>query len=154
MTRGCSAWRASPSNSGQAGWHSGRVADLDTHLQMIQTTIARLAGQSTTIKGWCVTLTSALLGLGATTNSALLPALAIYAIVVFAALDGYYLALERSYRALYDSTRTRTSTDWSMSTAAPTIAGVVKAMVSWSIAPLYLSSLGLATAVTVYAAHR
>ncbi len=130
------------------------MADLDTHLQMIQTTIGRLAGQSTTIKGWCVTLTSALLGLGATSTTAMLPGVAIYVIGVFALLDAYYLTLERGYRTLYDTTRTRTTTDWAMTTSAPKLTSIRQALTSWSIAPLYGTSLALAVATTIYAAYR
>lgn len=130
------------------------MADLDTHLQMIQTTITRLAGQSTTIKGWCVTLTSALLGLGATSNTALLPGLAIYVIAVFALLDAYYLTLERGYRTLYDTTRTAASTNWAMTVPAPTPTSIGTALTSWSITPLYGASLALAIATTIYTAHK
>jgi hypothetical protein len=137
-----------------AGGILNPVADLDTHLQMIQTTIGRLAGQSTTIKGWTVTLTSALLGLGATSNTALLPGLAIYVIAVFALLDAYYLTLERSYRTLYNTTRTHTTTDWTMTTPTPTPSNIGKALTSWSITPLYASSLALAIATTIYTAHK
>lgn len=126
------------------------VSDRESHLQLIQATITRLAGQSTTIKGWCVTLTSALLGLGATTSTALLPGLAVYAVLVFALLDGYYLALERAYRTLYDSVRQRTDTDWSMAVPAPSVGGIASALRSWSILPLYASSLAVALTVAGY----
>jgi hypothetical protein len=76
------------------------------HLQKI---VTRMADNSFKLKGWCLTLVSALLGLALKSDStgAVSPAaiafLAIIPTVIFAALDAYYLALERGFRGLYDA---------------------------------------------------
>jgi hypothetical protein len=70
------------------------------HLQGI---IQRLAGNSFLIKGWAVTLVSAVLGFAlkdATTSP--LAYLAIVPILLFWGLDAYYLAAERNVRKLYN----------------------------------------------------
>jgi hypothetical protein len=71
------------------------------HLQGI---IQRLAGNSFLIKGWAVTLVSAVLGFAlkdATTSP--LAYVAIVPVLLFWGLDAYYLAAERNVRTLYDA---------------------------------------------------
>jgi hypothetical protein len=120
----------------------------DNYLQMLQSNVARMAGQSTTIKGWCVTLTAALLGFGATTT-ALVAGLAIYVILVFAALDAYYLTLERSYRTLYTHALQEPSPSWNLTPKRPAVAEVGRALAAPAIAILYGTSLLVATIFTI-----
>src|SRR5690242_9956473 len=79
----------------------GRALTEIAHLQMIQDIVIRLAGQSTNVKGWAITVTSALLGYGVSQHEVILTVVACYAILGFASLDAYYLALERAYRQLF-----------------------------------------------------
>lgn len=76
------------------------------HLEMIQAVIARMAGNSFALKGWAVTVTGAVLAFGADRKDTAVALLALVPAVVFWGLDGYYLALERRFRALYDDVRT------------------------------------------------
>ena len=69
-------------------------------LEMIQGIINRMAGNSSAYKGWMVTITAALLGVAINNHKPLLAWLTVYVVSVLAVLDGYYLALERSYREL------------------------------------------------------
>lgn len=73
-------------------------------LDHIQGVINRLAGNSFKLKGWCITLSSALLGLAlkGDTSTAEIAFLAILPTLVFWGLDGYYLASEREFRKLYN----------------------------------------------------
>ncbi len=77
------------------------------HLEMIQGVLNRLAGNSFAMKGWSVTLVSALIAIavdksdGKFALAALLPALAFWI------LDGYFLWQERLFRKLYDAVRVR-----------------------------------------------
>jgi hypothetical protein len=79
---------------------------MDHHLKRLdhlQSVIQRLAGNSFLFKGWAVTLVSAVLGFAlkdATTSP--LAYLALVPIVLFWGLDGYYLAVERNTRKLYN----------------------------------------------------
>lgn len=131
------------------GWHDAGVP-VESHLQMIQATISRLTSQSTAVKGWCVTLTAALLGFGVTTTTAFAALLALYVTVVFAVLDGYYLALERGYRELYEGALAGTVGDWVMRAGRPTPRRIASAMLSPATALLYGTSLVVIVGVGTY----
>lgn len=75
------------------------------HLEMIQSIIARLASNSFNMKGWCITLVSALLALRLNTENVCVNVVLLVPIVLFWLLDGYYLYLERSYRKYYEHVR-------------------------------------------------
>ena len=91
-----------------------------SHLQMIQGIINRMAGNSFLIKGWSVTLVSALFALAAAATSPLFVYLAYFPGFAFWALDAYFLRQERLFRKLYDHVRAlpTTSIDFSMNTSA------------------------------------
>jgi hypothetical protein len=97
---------------------------------MIQAVISRLAAQSTTVKGWSITLTGALLGYGATTATPVLALIAAYVVLAFAALDGYYLSVERAYRGLYADAVAGSAAQWSLTVDRPTRAGYLSATLS------------------------
>lgn len=75
------------------------------HLEFIQTSISRVAGNTFLLKGWSITLIAALFVLSAKDSDKIYIFLAYYPILVFWALDGYFLAVERRFRALYDRVR-------------------------------------------------
>lgn len=79
--------------------------DRQKHLEMIQSTVGRLAGNSFLVKGWSVSLTAAILALGLKENSLHLIFIAWLPCLMFWALDAYYLSLERRYRVLFDRVR-------------------------------------------------
>ena len=76
------------------------------HLEFIQGVINRLATNSFQMKGWSVVLVAAILVLLARENKLHAAFIALAPILVFWALDGYFLWQERLYRALYDHVRT------------------------------------------------
>ena len=76
------------------------------HLKMIQAVIDRLARTSSQIKGWSLTVTTALLTLAAQTSDARVAYMAVPAVIAFWGLDGYFLHQERLYRKLYNLART------------------------------------------------
>lgn len=73
------------------------------HLEMIQGVINRMAGNSFLLKGWSVTLTSALFALAAKDSNSFFVYLAYFPCVTFWSLDGYFLHQERLYRKLYQA---------------------------------------------------
>lgn len=73
---------------------------------MIQAVIARMAQSSFLIKGWSVTLVTAVVALTLRDSNRSLVLLALYPAIVFWGLDAYYLRQERLFRRLYDSVRT------------------------------------------------
>lgn len=125
------------------------------HMEMIQSVIARLASNSFLIKGWALTLTGAFLGFAANTNDSGLAAAALLPILVFWALDTYYLRAERLFRVLYD--RVRSSADavepfFMGATSETFIADVSSNITSWrkTLRRLTLSGFyGLLIAATV-----
>jgi hypothetical protein len=119
---------------------------------MIQAVIARLSTQSSTIKGWCVTVTAALLGLSANATSPAISLIALYVVISFAVLDAYYLAVERAHRVLYERTVNNEVARWSLTVDRPTFGQTFRAMRSPSVAVLYGASLLASAAVTVYIA--
>ena len=76
-----------------------------THLELVQRVINRMASNSFVLKGWSVTLVTALAALGAGLGSWTFPAISLLPAISFWALDAYYLRQERLYRELYDAVR-------------------------------------------------
>ena len=89
-----------------------------THLQMIQSVISRMAGNSFLLKGWSVTLVSAFFALAANKPNAKFDSLAFFPVIMFWTLDGYFLRQERLFRKLYEKVRklSENDIDFSMKT--------------------------------------
>lgn len=122
-------------------------------LQMIQGIINRLAGNSSTFKGWMVTIASALLGLAINNKKEYLGWLGVYAVCVLGVLDASYLSLEKSYRTLYNrvAALSEDDTDWSLTADRVGIADVVSALLSPSVWLFYVSAIvaGVVVALSV-----
>ena len=73
------------------------------HLEMTQGIINRMAGNSFLLKGWSVTLISALFALAAKDSNPLFLYLAYFPCAAFWSLDGYFLWQEKMYRKLYQN---------------------------------------------------
>lgn len=76
------------------------------HLEFLQAVITRLAGNSFLIKGWSITLTTAIIGLAVKEGGPAFALVGLVPVAIFAFLDAYYLGLERSFR-----TRFKTAAD-------------------------------------------
>ena len=72
------------------------------HLEFIQNVITRMNTNSFLLKGWCITLISALFVLSAKDSNAMYILIAYIPLPVFWVLDAFYLSKERQYRALYN----------------------------------------------------
>lgn len=76
------------------------------HLELIQGTVARMAGNLFYLRGWVVTLVAGILVLLTQSQSGKLPVIfLILVLVIFWIYDGYFLSQERMYRDLYDKVR-------------------------------------------------
>lgn len=75
------------------------------HMEMIQAVITRLAGNSFLVKGWAVTIATALLGFAVSRNESRLAWIALAPVLLFWWLDAYYLYAERLFRGLYEQVR-------------------------------------------------
>ncbi len=117
---------------------SNRIA----HLGMIEEIIKRLASNSFLAKGWSLTLAAALVALAITNKSVWVVSLAILPVLVFWALDAYWLLLEKVFRALYDQIRTAAPGSlegemFSMKTEPATVPSLLQTIFSPSIGILH-----------------
>ena len=89
------------------------------HLEMIQTIVNRMASNSFLLKGWCVTLVSALLALASKDSNTKFILVAYFPVMMFWILDSYFLWQERLFRKLYDKVRVTDegAIDFSMNTS-------------------------------------
>ena len=78
-------------------------SSVQTHLQMYQAVIARMASNSSSVKTWCVTLVAALLVLFSDAKLESNVYIVFVPVVLFFILDVYYLALEKRFRAAYNN---------------------------------------------------
>lgn len=95
-----------------------QYSDKHKHLDFLQGAINRMSGNLFLLKGWTVTLIAALFALAAKDSNLIYAALACFPLLTFWTLDGYFLAQERCFRALYDHVRTldEKQIDFSMDT--------------------------------------
>lgn len=98
------------------------------HLKMLQAVITRMASNSFMVKGWCVTLVSALIALSAK-DAKYMVFVAFLPVLMFWWLDAFFLRQERLFRKLYDGVREngKDDSDFSMNTT----------VVDSQVAPLY-----------------
>lgn len=89
------------------------------HLELIQNVINRMAVNSFFLKGWTVTLVSAIFVLSQKDTDSAYLLVAILPIVTFWILDGFFLRQERLFRKLYDQVRvlSEDQIDFSMNTS-------------------------------------
>lgn len=85
---------------------AGEPADVDRgdhhkHMDYVQAIITRLANNSVLLKGWALTLSSAVLGFAITQRHAGLALAALVPVTAFWLLDTYYLRQERAFRDMY-----------------------------------------------------
>ena len=81
------------------------------HLEFIQATITRMNQNSFQIKGWMITIISALLALYASAGNTIYIFIAIVPAIVFWFLDAYYLQQERKFRGVYNDVAGLSSED-------------------------------------------
>ena len=75
------------------------------HLEMIQGVINRLAGNSFAMKGWSVTLVSALIVVAVDKGKGEFALVGLFPSLIFWVLDGYFLWQERLFRQLFNAVR-------------------------------------------------
>ena len=75
---------------------------MEKHLEFTQGIINRMGQNSFLIKGWTITLISALFALAAKDSNQKFVIVAYFPTIVFWILDSYYLYQERLFRKVYD----------------------------------------------------
>lgn len=76
---------------------------VQSHITILQSVINRMATNSASCKAWCITIVSAILVLVADKNNSNLSLLATIPTLLFFMLDGYYLGLEKGFRAAFNN---------------------------------------------------
>ncbi len=71
------------------------------HLEFIQNVISRMNSNSFLLKGWSITLVSALFALAAKDSNINYVLISYIVLPVFWVLDGFFIATEKAYRDLY-----------------------------------------------------
>lgn len=71
------------------------------HLEFVQNVVTRMNANSFQIKGWTVTIVSALIAVYASTQNSSFILIGIFPTFIFWFLDAYYLNQERKFRGLY-----------------------------------------------------
>ena len=79
--------------------------DQRKSLELIQGIVGRLSTHGFLLKGWAVTLVTALQTFSGSAGPARVAALALLPALIFWVLDAYLLAQEHGYRHLFDQTR-------------------------------------------------
>ncbi|MGB8910165.1 MAG: hypothetical protein WCC84_15575 [Candidatus Cybelea sp.] len=131
--------------------------DERKYIDIVQSTISRMASNSFQLKGWSVGLGSVIISLAAKDSRADLAWLALIPIVAFWLLDAYYLALERLYRDRYvaavptlRAAGTQAATLYDMNVGAVSARSWLKAAFSRSVLPLHGALAVVAMAVMVW----
>jgi len=75
------------------------------HLEFIQNSITRMSTNSFIIKGWCITIISAVYALSDKDSNRNFSFISYVLIPIFWYLNSYFLQLERKFRLLYDKIR-------------------------------------------------
>lgn len=75
------------------------------HLEMIQSVIGRLGGNSFLVKGWSVATGATLYSISIHSHDWKFAAIGAAAVLVFWILDAYYLHREKLFRRLFDLVR-------------------------------------------------
>lgn len=111
------------------------------HLEMLQSVIGRMAGNSAGLKNYCMTIAAAIIGLAAAIQK---PEILYYTsplIIIFGVLDGHYLRLERAFRDQYNSVRRGgiiDKPDFVISPSWTAGHGLMSGFWSWSVWLFYL----------------
>jgi hypothetical protein len=92
-------------------------ADHHKHMDYVQAVISRLANNSFVMKGWALTLSSALLGFAASQGHAMLAFAAVAPAMAFWLLDTYFLRQERAFRDMFDDIASKKVTNFEIKPA-------------------------------------
>ena len=78
-------------------------AAVHSYLNILQSVTSRMASNSAGCKSWCITLASAIIVIMLNSNKQEYVFVAVIPIIMFMLLDCYYLAMEKNFRARYNT---------------------------------------------------
>jgi hypothetical protein len=119
------------------------------HLEFVQDTIKRMAGNSFLLRGWSLTLVIAIFTLASQTYKPIYFWIALFTTVVFWALDSYYLFQERRFRCLYDEVRGKDPSHIDFSMALPQNHCVKCTWFSAAKSPIFVVFYGFITLILI-----
>lgn len=111
------------------------------HLEMLQSVISRMAGNSASLKNYCMTIAAAIIGFAAAIQKPEVLCYSAPLIIIFGVLDGHYLRLERAFRDQYNSVRRAgiaEKPDFAISPSWTAGHGILSGFWSWSVWLFYL----------------
>ncbi|HYO66386.1 MAG TPA: hypothetical protein VEU33_09915 [Archangium sp.] len=114
-------------------------------VELLQNIITRMAQNSFTIKGWAVTVLTALLAFSNKESDRWFAVYALYPAVAFWGLDAYYLMQERLFREL--SKQPAVSGQEFEFKTQPTVGGFISAAFSLTVIPLYAFAVMMAVLI-------
>lgn len=114
--------------------------DKAKHLEMIQSNIARLSGKSTAVRGWAISLITAILIFGNKSQDTKIYFYLILAfpLLSFYILDTYYIQVERKFRDLYEEVREGKKNNYELQPEKSPLNILSKGMCSFSQLFFYL----------------
>jgi hypothetical protein len=121
--------------------HASLIALRLGHLGMIQGVVDRLAGQSATVKNFCLTLVAGAIALAFSNHLSSPLWIALAAPLLFVGLDAYYLGLERAFRTLYEEVAGRDLSEAGQLSMKQRPSGTISALRSPAILPFYLPQI-------------
>ena len=89
------------------------------YLEFLQAAISRMASNSFVVKAWSVALGTAVLGFSVKESNRTLALVAVLPVICFWLLDAYYLALEKSFRDLWEKAVAGTAEKFNMKVRRP-----------------------------------
>ena len=93
-----------------------KSSEMVQHLEFVLGVVNRLSQNSFMLKGWTVTLVSAIMALSAKGADRTFILVVYFPALLFWLIDGYYLYQERLFRRLYERVRLGNVEEFSMST--------------------------------------
>ncbi|BBC26586.1 hypothetical protein [Pseudanabaena sp. ABRG5-3] len=127
-------------------------SSVQSYLNILQSIVSRMAGNSANCKTWCITLVSGILVAIADKAKPNYGLLALIPVVLFLFLDAYYLGQERAFRATYNDFVRRlhsgTTSTSDLFVVAPlkgfnVITATLQSTLSFAIYPFYLTLIAM-----------
>lgn len=127
---------------------------VQAHLTIEQSVIQRMSTNSTGCKAWCITLVSAIFIVVADKDKPNFALFSLIPTILFFVMDGYYLAMERMFRASYNGFLTKLhagTVEWDelfiIRPKGEMFLNFLQSLVSFSILPFYVTLVFMALIV-------
>lgn len=113
------------------------------HLEFIQHIITRMANNSFLLKGWSLTISTAIVGLASKSEGIAGDYFMLFPVVLFWYLDSYYLSQERAFRKLYKKVSTEQVDNYSLNNREflNGIWSIILTAKSRTVLPFYLAQI-------------